>query len=440
MSDIGRPQNSGQSSKKGRRAWRKNVDISDIEKGLEEKREEIIQHGKPLNELESDDLFIIDEDADEEIEKKMKRDNVKKLKSSEILENKSKIPALLSKVGKSKKNKKDNKIQGVDKKEMVHLLKLAGKVKGYDKTDERMAKEGIINAKAYDVWNTELENEIEESKLPTALKEGGSSISFTHAKNIPKTLKEAPIQIRKIETVPHAGKSYNPSLDNWKKLIEEEYFKEKTKEDQRLELEEYKDRIQYLIANYEDNEVFEEDEDEEEGDEDDNGAKPVEEAQSGDGETEIKLSINPVTEVNIKTKAQRNKEKRYKERQRLESELKEIKLRLQELEKLPDILEKVEQKEQDIKSAGVKETKYERMVRKGTKKLGSRFEVIEGQIEVKLRDELSDSLRKLKPEGNLLYDQMKKLQSKGMIETRRISKGKKGKRKITEKWSYKDFK
>lgn len=437
MSSVGRPQNSGQKSKKGRRAWRKNVDIEDIETKLQEQREEIIQHGKILNDVDSEDLFIIDEDADDNANVILQRDNIKKLKASEILSNKSKIPPLLTKIGKSKKDK----IQGVSKKEMVHLLKLAGKVKGYDKGDERLAKEGIINSKAYDVWETELDNEIKRNKLPNFL-QNNSTTSFTEATVIPKTLKEAPIQVRKQEILPHAGKSYNPSFDNWKKLIEQEYFKEKPKEDQRLELEEYRDKIQFLIKNYEDNEVEEIDDSIVEEENNEEEKEPVQEEEEEE-EIDIKLSINPITKVEIKTKTKRNKEKRHKERSRLEKELKDIKLRIKELEKLPEILKQIEQSEEKTKNnidLLNKESKHERFVRKGKKKLGSKLEVIEGPIEVKLSNELSDSLRKLKPEGNLLYDQMKNFQSKGMIETRRITKGKKGKKKITEKWSYKDFK
>lgn len=431
MSEVGRPQTKAQTSRKGKRSWRKNVDISDIEQKLHEQREDVIHHGKLISEVESEDLFIIDEDADEGVETKLKKEG-KKLKSTEILENKSKVPALLSaKISKIKK-KNDKKIQGVDKKEMVHLLKLAGKVKGYDKTDERMAKEGIINSKAYDVWGTDLEHEVKKNTLPNALKEN-SAISFTEASIIPKTLKEAPIQVKKLEILPHAGKSYNPSFDNWKHLIEQEYFKEKSKDDQRLIFEEYRDRIQFLISNYEDNEI-EEDEEDSEVEEDKEGVSEDENAEVTEG---IKLSINPVTQVNIKTKTQRNKEKKYKERTRLESELKEIKLRIKELEKLPAILQQIDEKEVKISDKkNIKDDKF----KNGKRKLGSRFEVIEGPLEVKLSNELSDSLRKLKPEGNLLYDQMKNFQSKGMIETRRYAQGKKGKKKVTEKWTYKDFK
>lgn len=430
MSEIGRPQTITQSSRKGKRSWRKNVDISDIEKKLQEQREDIIHHGKLLSEIESEDLFIIDEDVDEEVEKKLKKDKIKKLKSSEILENKSKVPALLSRVGKSKKK---SKVQGVDKKEMVQLLKLAGKVRGYNKEDERIAKEGIVRSKAFDIWNTELDHEIELKSKPRVLIEN-SSISFTQATVIPKTIKETPIQIRKYEILPHAGKSYNPSLENWKHLIDQEYFKEKTKEDKRLLLEEHKSKIQFLISNYEDNEIIEEDDDDDEDDDE-------EEDNNDEIELDAKLSINPATALKIKTKTQRNKEKRNKERKKLESELKEIKLRIKELEKIPEILEQVNEFENNDKESSTPiESEKEKALRRGKKKLGSRFEVLEAPIEVKLRNELSDSLRKLKPEGNLLYDQMKTFQSKGMIETRRIAKGKKAKKKVSEKWSYKDFK
>lgn len=37
------PHQYGQPSRKGKKAWRKNVDVSEVEKGLEARNEEIIQ-------------------------------------------------------------------------------------------------------------------------------------------------------------------------------------------------------------------------------------------------------------------------------------------------------------------------------------------------------------------------------------------------------------
>lgn len=39
----GAPQQHKQPSRKGKKAWRKNVDVSDIQEGLEEVREEVIK-------------------------------------------------------------------------------------------------------------------------------------------------------------------------------------------------------------------------------------------------------------------------------------------------------------------------------------------------------------------------------------------------------------
>lgn len=64
----------------------------------------------------------------------------------------------------------------------------------------------------------------------------------------------------------------------------------------------------------------------------------------------------------------------------------------------------------------------------------------EKPLEVVLPDELQESLRLLKPEGNLLDDRFRTLIVQGKLEARKpISQPKKAKRKITEKWTYKDF-
>jgi len=41
--DPSAPQQHKQTSRKGKKAWRKNVDVSEVQEGLEEMREEVIQ-------------------------------------------------------------------------------------------------------------------------------------------------------------------------------------------------------------------------------------------------------------------------------------------------------------------------------------------------------------------------------------------------------------
>ena len=61
-------------------------------------------------------------------------------------------------------------------------------------------------------------------------------------------------------------------------------------------------------------------------------------------------------------------------------------------------------------------------------------------LELVLPDELQDSLRLLKPEGNLLKDRFRSVMVRGKVETRKpVFQSKKPKRTLTEKWTYKDF-
>jgi nucleolar protein 53 len=62
-------------------------------------------------------------------------------------------------------------------------------------------------------------------------------------------------------------------------------------------------------------------------------------------------------------------------------------------------------------------------------------------LELVLPDELQDSLRRLKPEGNLLTDRFRHVLINGKLETRRRVGGEKRRKKVkvTEKWSYKDW-
>ena len=62
-------------------------------------------------------------------------------------------------------------------------------------------------------------------------------------------------------------------------------------------------------------------------------------------------------------------------------------------------------------------------------------------LEVQLPDELEDSLRRLKPQGNLLTDRYRNMLLNGKVEVRkRLGQQKQPKTERYEKWSYKDWK
>lgn len=407
MSDVGRPSQKNQTSRKGKRAWRKNIDISDVEASIEAKREEIRALGVEAAELSSGELFQIDTTGDDKLVKNL---NIKPSKADEIIANKLRVPAVV--------HPKAKKAQGVSSKEVHRLMKVAGKVQGVTRSLAALEKKGLAVTEVYDAWEAPKKAE----NIPDILKQK-SSISYTPATVVPKTLKEDAIVVKEVNPIPHAGKSYNPSLISWKMLINEEYFKEKSKEDQRIALQEYQEHIRGLI------ETLDEEEEKSEGESDEE-----EEEEDGDSKND-RVSVNAPVVNKKKTRAQRNRQKRHMEQEKLRAELAELKARIKELQNLNAIEQEVEKKVQKT------EEKKTKKKRRTNLKLGTKYHVMDDAVEVKLSDELTDSLRKLKPEGNLLYDQMRVLQSKGKIETRLpVNKKRRYTPKVTEKWSYKDFK
>ncbi|CAK7890797.1 ribosome biogenesis protein Nop53p [[Candida] anglica] len=400
--EVNRPQTKSQRSRKGKKAWRKNVDIDDVQAGLHDKSEHERIFGK-----ESSDDFILDNEGDSKL---VSKNQPKKLKSLEILDKRSKFPAL-------NVVRNNKKIQGVDRSEVHRLMKLSGRVNGITATEARIAKNGITSTKVTDLWAEEEET----VETPEILKKFSSS-EWTKAKNMPKTLNESPIMIKSADKI-ISGKSYNPSFESWKALLNEEFTKESGNEEKRQLLKEHQEKIKNLIANLNDNE--EEDSSDDEESEKKATVEEVEEVTK-----DFKLSINKPTQVKIKTKTQRNKAFKHKQREELQMKLKELKHQIHELNKLEEYEVEVEEKLSN------KRTKREKAPSKLFK-----YTNVNDQLEIKLSDEISDSLRKLKPEGNLLYDQMRNLQDSGKIEARiPVSKKRKYTPKITEKWTYKDFK
>ncbi|EMG50654.1 NOP53 Ribosome biogenesis protein NOP53 [Candida maltosa Xu316] len=417
MSDeiVSKKPSKPQSSRKGKKAWRKNIDIEDIEKNLQEKRDEEIIKGKDSGDLNDD--FIIDDQPSILASSKAP----KKLKSKEILTNKSKIAALNH--SKHQPAKDSHKIQGVKKTDLLRLIKLnGGKFKSESKLMNRLDQDGLVKSKAKDLWDDEEEDE--EEKIPKYIK---STAEVTKATVVPKTLKTESIKITTNELTSksvHAGKSYNPSLESWKELINQEYDAEYRQELARQQIAEHRKRIQELMVTLEDTII-----DGSDDDEDEEEAEAV--ADKEESEKDYSLSINKPNKIKIKTKTKRNREAKHKERVKLQEEIKELKKKMKDLSNLDDILQKQIEKDQEEPS---------QKKRKRRDKL-FKYSPVETPLEVKLSDELSGNLKNLKPEGNLFYDQMLNLQSSGKIESRvPVAKKRKYGKKVTEKWSYKDFK
>lgn len=393
-----------QPSRKGKRAWRKNIDVQEIDESLDAKRDKEILHGKE----DAGDEFVIDTQAT--VSKK--KPEAKKLKMTEILSNKSKVEPIRSRTVKKK-------YSGSKVKE---LMALAGRLLTEDKSKKRLEKDGLIKGGDVDVWGEE-----EETGLPEELKKS-AYLSVTKPTKVPKTLQEAPIPLTlhkskgSVEHDVDAGKSYNPSLELWQALIDREFDAESSVEIKRQAMAEHEKRIEFLIENLKEDEFESEDEEE---------VKAVEEEQDVPEEEKYKLSLNAPAKWNKKTRTQRNKMANNAKKRELEEKLRDLRVRMKELHRLEDIEQEVEDKQDALLKKGPKKKKYSRH---------GRNEVIFKPIDVKLSDELTGNLKNVKPEGNLFYDHMHKLQATGKIEALGLRKRRRYAPKIVEKHAYRHYK
>lgn len=441
--ELNRPATKSQPSRKGKRAWRKNIDLDDIHEGLEEARElERTVGVKNPDEIEACDLFQIDTKGDESIKT---RKSVKPLKSDEILNRRSAVPALNAPHRKSDNvEKKKKMIQGVVSNEIHRLMRVAGRA-GDSGGLASIEKDGLTISDPYDLWgageevkesvmkkNKATEKEDKQYKEHNGPENGSFldevQLAVSHAaKSVrPSTLDHKPISLvgegrAKAVNLPEEGKSYNPSLDAWKELIEKELGKEQEREELRLKLEEERSRIEHIMETVES----------------DMSIDNLDGNESDDENLEdcsVK-SVNKPVVVKTKTRQQRNKEKRHEERLKLEAELRELKQQIKDLENIPRLL-----KEEQKKLSEAQEKEKARPGSKDRKKKLGKYHVEDAPLEVKLSEELTENLRRLKPEGNLTKERFRSLQERGLIEVRtKVSRKRKYAPKITEKWGYKDI-
>ncbi|KAL2817384.1 ribosome biogenesis protein Nop53/GLTSCR2 [Aspergillus granulosus] len=420
------PQQYSQPSRKGKKAWRKNVDVTEVQEGLRLLKDEEIKGGV-LAEKPSEELFVIDTKGSSEIRDAYRKQHKKILKSEEILAQRSAIGAVdTRKRGSSKvtdgviePSTKKHKSDWVSKKEWQRL--------------KQVAKEGNPLGKSsdggfYDPWADEAD--------PTPLDDPQFDyLEKPKPKVAPDTLKQAPVSlaangkaVKSVQT-PTAGTSYNPTFEEWDQLLQEQGQKAVEEEKKRLEEERKEAERQRLIdqAQNEDSDAKSDDESAWEGFE---------------SEYEKPEWLNK-KRPERKTKAQRNKIKRRKEAERQAKWEEQKKKKEDQVTQAKAIAERLKEQESQLASDGDGDDSSDEgddtTLRR--KPFGGKLKAPEKPVEVVLPDELQDSLRLLKPEGNLLDDRFRTLIVQGKLEARKpISQPRKAKREVTEKWTYKDFK
>ncbi|KAI5861617.1 P60-like protein [Durotheca rogersii] len=416
-----------QPSRKGKKAWRKNVDVTEVEKGLDELNEEIIKGGI-LADRPSDELFVIDTVGDSSLPKQFPEHTSKPLKADEIISARSAVPAVSLRKRPGDKTSdgvipaKRLRTGYVTHKELNRLRKVA---------DGHHESTVEVSDASYDAWGAVAKPE------PEVLVD-----TRDEKKKAPKSLSQKPISLLASGKMPKAvpkptgGYSYNPVFTDYEARYVEASNKAVEAERQRLAAEEAERVKQEAAArSAAEAEAAEARADLSEWEDD----SEWEGFQSG-GE-ELKASTK---RPERKTKAQRNRIQRRKEEERRAKHEAKTKVRKAQLEQIRRIAKEISERERERTLAVAKAEDSEGSTDDNEEVLRRRqlgkFKLPEKDLELVLPDELQDSLRLLKPEGNLLKDRYRSLLLRGRMEVRgRIPFKKQAKTKLTEKWTYKDF-
>ena len=257
----------------------------------------------------------------------------------------------------------------------------------------------------------------------------------------PQTLKETPISLivgaREVPAVakPKAGTSYNPTFQDWDKLLTSEGAKEIEAEKKRLRRAQAEKELAERIA-------------EAEREAEREAAQQTEDESAWEGfESDYdKMEWLRKKRPERKTPQERKKVERRKEREREDKKERKEREKEKREKRIAELKHELDQETKREGKVGCEVAVFnddeehdfdESVLRR--RRFGKDY-VPEQPLELVLPDELKDSLRLLKPEGNLLKDRYRNLLISGKLETRKpLHQQKKKRRKMTEKWTYKDF-
>lgn len=384
-----------------------------------------------IKEKDSAELFTLDTAGDATIQKQVLKGK-KQLKADEIIAQRSAVPAVSM-----RKRTGDNTTNGViapkrqrtsyvSHKELMRLRAIADGRQGNSLVEATEA--------SFDPWD--VQKDIEEKTQDPRF----SFLEKPKKKVAPQTLKQKPVSLaasgKEIPAVkkPDGGYSYNPMFTDYEERLITEGDRELAAEQKRVEAAEA-ERIKLEAAAKSAAEAEEAERKAEMSEWEEDSAWEGFES----GAEDVKLNAK---RPERKTQVQRNKIKRRKEEERKAKMAADIKKKNEQVAQAKKIAKELGSKEKakqltllmdDDSSSEGDDLELRR------RKLG-KIQLPEKDLELVLPDELQESLRLLKPEGNLLKDRYRSVLVRGKVETRRpISFHKRAKRKSTEKWTHKDF-
>ncbi|KAI6100910.1 P60-like protein [Pisolithus croceorrhizus] len=405
-SALGAPSQLAQASRKGKRAWRKNIDMQGVEDAMESLRAEERVIGSVLQKQPDDQLFVVDTRGDEQLRKSLPRYSRAQLTSSKIISARSAVPAITSRTRTPKKPK-------LTSSEKSRLRRLAHR-----------PRKGPFNAV---MDPTEFGAGSAPVELSHAVRESGTRDLWvaTAEESFPDGLENVkPVAVKKPATdhprdiidapavsLPPEGASYNPPVQAHNDLVLEAYAVEKRKQNEAHNLAIYREKIELAKENASNAE------DVPAGMSVDDGAAndEVEEKEELTGD-----AVMHRRKMVKKTKQQRAKMMRLRADKQALAE-KAIRKRLlhgiNSVKSLRSQMDKMAKAQVEARLTRQLTTRLR--LRKGLagRKFGKHV-VPESQVDVQTGEELTENLRSLKPEGNLFRDRFVSLQQRALVEPR----------------------
>jgi nucleolar protein 53 len=387
-------------SKKTKKSWRKHADIKDVETFLEDQRLQERTGGLVADKADAE-LFIVDRGLDETVQTdvtaKPNRRQPKPLRCHAALQLDPRIPpARTSQPAKlkqtSNRSLRSNTITRTAK----------------PPTTMQPSQKRKLPIATYDLWN---ENDV------TAQYAGVDEhfLEVCKKKRIkpPSYYLQKPSDLPAVE-IPHPGTSYRPTVDDHKELLRKaaEQERKHIREEKRLKRA-LDDKFPTTAEAPNENTWLTEW----------TGDSEIKDENSGDDDNETEsqqVSHNPpVRREDKKTEQERKRLKALKVKEREAMKEKEDKVRSSKVLRLKAIKKDVMRHEMALAArAARRQLATGSKSRTMTKRLG-RVKYEEPNIELKLSDEQVNSLRLLKPEGNLLRDHFSSLEKRNVIEPRR---------------------
>ncbi|XP_073454789.1 ribosome biogenesis protein NOP53 [Aquarana catesbeiana] len=407
--------------------WKRHSDVRDVEDFLEDVRLQERTAGGLLAEKEDESLFFVDTGNEQKDSKVNKR--VKPLRIDLILQPDSKVPVPKDisshQVPNGKKLKR--KRERVEKQEKKGILPRSERLLRAQLNQTKKAHKPEANNNPsrgfYDLWG-------HSNPLDSAL-EGKDQWYLEQTKKSrvkrPERLNKKPSQLPAVE-VAAPGASYNPTFESHQALLLEAHEVEV----KRLKMEEKLERQLKLPA----------------------GAEVTTEesrlqelceglVEESDDEMEQKESTEQQAvafpQRERKTERQKKKQKEAKFLKARQEKEKTERLRRQSLFQLKSIYASLKSRQAELLRRKKLREEKRKLQSLQPRRLG-RLKYQEPDIAVLLSEELTDSLRKLKPEGSLAKDRFKSFQKRNLIEPRERAKFKrKLKVKYVEKRAFREI-